>query len=320
MARASVGSASLIHPPLQQGIIPFLFRAYIKMMVADGWYIYTGGEAIPPGVTRVHIDESVTVIPANAFYKNLDIEEVKCHDRVKTVGEMAFWRCTSLRRVIMPGVKAIEEDAFHDCNALTTVECGKLERIGEGAFDGCKSLTSINLPSAKIIEGCAFYECTALTNVKFGKMLESISYGAFNGCTSLERITLPLKDGMITENDTFQGCENLKHVNLVEGALHDTIAYLQLEEWRNDMDREINSINQILSYTFAGDDTDDVGGKTLVIRMWISSVLGKIIHYKAQHQSLLNEAATILQSHLPNDIVIKTVLPFLELPNMNMQR
>ena len=33
---------------------------------------------------------------------------------------------------------------------------------------------------------------------------------------------------------------------------HDTIAYLQLEEWKNDMNEEINSINQILSKHLLG--------------------------------------------------------------------
>eukprot|EP00984_Skeletonema_dohrnii_P000735 scaffold217_cov79-Skeletonema_dohrnii-CCMP3373.AAC.3 len=207
-------------------------------MAADGWYIYTGrdGEIIPPGVTRVRIHESVTVIPAEAFRGNLDIEEVDCHDRVKTIKECAFFRCPSLRRVIMPGVEVVKEWAFRKCKALTDVECGKLERIGCEAFEFCESLRSINLPSARIVEGWAFTECTALTNVVFGNKLESIEGKAFSDCTSLERITIPLKDGIIAHDSTFQGCENLEHVNLVEGALHDTIAALLLDEWKIDMD------------------------------------------------------------------------------------
>eukprot|EP00984_Skeletonema_dohrnii_P019875 scaffold9602_cov70-Skeletonema_dohrnii-CCMP3373.AAC.1 len=138
-------------------------------MAADGDFVYTGreGEVIPPGVTRVRIDESLTVIPARAFRGNRSIEEVKCHDRVKTVEERAFADCPSLRLVIMPGVEVFEDEAFDYCEALTVVECGKLEIIGVRAFFGCISLSSINLPSAKIIEGWAFADCTALTNVKF---------------------------------------------------------------------------------------------------------------------------------------------------------
>jgi len=215
----------------------------------------------------------------------------------------------------MSGVAVVEKFAFADCEALTDFECDKLEIIGEMAFKCCKSLRSINLSSAKIVERSAFAGCAALTNVEFGKELESIGYRAFYRCTSLERITIPLKDGMITDDDIFSGCENLKHVDLVEGGgVHETIAALLLEEWKNDMNEEINSINQILPTTPAGNDFN-VGEKALAIRMWIRAVLHKIIHYKAQHQSLLNEAATTLQRALPQDIMVNNVLPFLELPS-----
>jgi len=120
---------------------------------------------------------------------------------------------------------------------------------------------------------------------------------------------------MISEN-VFQGCGNLKHFDLVEGAiLHETIAALLLEEWRDDMNEEIASIKQILSNAPAGDIYGDVGGKAQAIRTWIGSVLHKIVHYKAEHYRYLDEAANTLELALPSDIVIKNVLPFLELPS-----
>ena len=82
---------------------------------------------------------------------------------------------------------------------------------------------------------------------------------------------------------------------------------------------KIGAINQILLTTAAGDDFNDAGGKAQAIRRWISSVLGKIIHYKAQHRRLLNKAATTLQHALPNDIVLENVLPFLELPSCTFE-
>mmetsp|Transcript_32338 Transcript_32338/g.48824 ORF Transcript_32338/g.48824 Transcript_32338/m.48824 type:complete len:93 (-) Transcript_32338:338-616(-) len=89
------------------------------------------------------------------------------------------------------------------------------------------------------------------------------------------------------------------------------------------MNEEIDSINQILSTTPAGVYNDEEGvvegGKAQVIRGWIRSVLGKIIQYKAHHQSLLNEAATTLQLASPNDVVLENVLPFLELPSYTFE-
>ncbi|KAK1737832.1 hypothetical protein QTG54_011604, partial [Skeletonema marinoi] len=211
-----------------------------------------------------------------------------------------------------------EGGAFAGCEALTDIECGKLEIIESEAFAECGSLMSINLPSAKIVEENAFYYCPALTDLTFSSKLERIEGEAFLDCPFLERITIPLKDGMITHDDIFQGCDNLKHVDLVEGEVHETIAALQLEEWRNDMYGEISSINQVLPTVDAGglDDDDEVrvfdeGGKAQAIRTWIRSVIGKIIHYQAEHQRLLDEeVATTLQLALPRDIVMNNVLPF----------
>ncbi len=221
----------------------------------------------------------------------------------------------------MPGVIIVEEEAFESCSALTDVEFGKLEIIRKGAFEDCESLKSINLLSTVTVYNLAFNSCTALTDVKFGSKLERIEKGAFTNCESLEGISIPLKDGMITQDNSFIGCYNLKHVDLIEGALHETIAALLLEEWRDDMNEEIDSINEILPNTDAGGwdhntHAYSVGEKALVMRWWIGSVLRKINHYIAEHRRLLDEdVATTLELILPAEIVMNHVLPFLELPS-----
>ncbi|KAK1737830.1 hypothetical protein QTG54_011602, partial [Skeletonema marinoi] len=208
-------------------------------MAAEGdnirWYTYTGDRRVPDDATHITVDESVTVIPADAFSEHPNIVEVICDVNGKKVEEFAFTRCPSLRRVIMPGVEIVEGSAFIECYSLANVECGKLEIISEYAFDGCESLRSIDLPSARIVEGNAFNYCRTLTDVTFGSELERIEEAVFYDCRSLERITIPLKDGIITHDNIFTECNNLKHVDLIEGPIHETIAALQLEEWRNDM-------------------------------------------------------------------------------------
>ncbi len=266
-------------------------------------YIYRGeeGEEIPREATHITVAAGVTFVRARAFQEHPNIVEIICHDKVEKIEHCAFLGCPLLRRVIMLGVKIVQWDAFFQCTALTDVECGKLEIIDEGAFGTCKSLGSINLPSARIVEEIAFAGCEAMVNARFGNKLESFGGAAFLGCESLERITIPLKDGIITADDIFMECGNLKHVHLVEGEVQETITYLQLEGWRNDMNGEIVSINQILSDASAGyyveeeDNDDDVGEKAQMIRSWIRSVIGKMNHYKAEHQRMLNEATTLLE-------------------------
>eukprot|EP00574_Skeletonema_japonicum_P014714 CAMPEP_0201717370 /NCGR_PEP_ID=MMETSP0593-20130828/3109_1 /ASSEMBLY_ACC=CAM_ASM_000672 /TAXON_ID=267983 /ORGANISM="Skeletonema japonicum, Strain CCMP2506" /LENGTH=322 /DNA_ID=CAMNT_0048207401 /DNA_START=63 /DNA_END=1031 /DNA_ORIENTATION=+ len=291
-------------------------------------FTYTGeeGEVIPDNATHVFVD--VTTIPARAFEQHNNIVEVICHDRVEKIEEYAFFcfwcSSLSLKRVIMPGVKIAEKFAFNNCTALMDVECDKLEIIGEAAYSNCVSLRSINLPSARIVGECTFRNCEALTDAKFGNKLERMDEMVFHGCTSLERITIPLKDGVIAADNMFMGCTNLKHVDLVEGTkLYETIAALHLMDWRNDMNEEIDSIHQSLTNAHAGgwhcNDFDDyytleVGDKEHAIRRWIKSVLDKMIYYKAEHQLVLDVAATALELALHRDIVMNNVLSFLELP------
>jgi len=287
-------------------------------------YVYMGqeGEFIPLRATHIIVHESVVVIRAWAFFQHLNIVEVICHEDVEKIENRAFAWCDSLTRVIMPGVTIVEEGAFYECIALTDVECGKLEIIRNGAFYCCRSLRIINLPSARIVGSYAFSDCESLMDATFGCKLERIEESAFCDCTPLERITIPLKNDLIPHDYSLFGCENLNRVDLVEGEiLRETIAALQLEEWRNDMHDEIDTINQILPTTDVGEQLyDDVGEKALVIRRWIRSVLRKIMHYKAHHRRLLEEdVAPTLHRILPQDIVMNNFLPFLEVPSHSFE-
>ena len=296
-----------------------------RIMAAGGGNIvrftYTGaeGERIPDEATHITVAEDCTFVRAEAFSRHCNIVEVICHAGVKRIEEYAFFWCDTLRRVIMPGVKIVERGAFCYCEALEDVECDKLEKIGEGAFTDCESLESINVPSAWIVERGAFAGCKALVTVEFGNKLERIEEEVFSYCESLERITIPLKDGLFTTDDIFAGGESLNHLYLVDGELHEIIAALQFEEWRNDICEKIDSINRMLPNACAGRwgwDDEYHGGKARLIRMWIRSVLGKIIHYQAEHQRVLDGGiASALEFALPREIAMNNVLPFLVLPH-----
>ena len=273
-------------------------------------FIYTGGgrEVIPRQATHVSIHDSITVIPAELFQYHPNIVELICHEGVERIEHYAFRKCRRLKRVIIRCVKTLGVGVFSCCKALTYVECPKLETIGVGAFVSCESLSSINLQSVKVVEGSVFAD-SALKDVEFGSNLDSMGRFAFHNCSLLERITFPLREDIIASYAVFRFCDKLSRVNLVEiEVLNETIAVLSMDNWKRDMNVELDSINQSLPNVPAME-------KTRVIQEWMGRVLHKIVGYKAQHRRVLNEATALLQLSLPNDIVTNNVMSFMELPS-----
>jgi hypothetical protein len=254
--------------------------------------VYTGGDQeVPRDVKRVHIAENVDTIPAGTFEDCEQLIEVVGHDKLKKIEPRAFSGCIRLRRVTkMSGVVEIVGWAFEYCPALSDIDFDKLEYTGNGAFYGCKSLISVNMPSMRIVGPGVFQHCTALTNVVFGQNLERIERGGatFYGCPSLTRIVIPLKDNLIIDTNAFNFCNNLSRIDALDGGIHNTISSLHMEQWRHEMEEEIDSINQTLPNILAID-------KAGATQEWIARVLDRMEHYKSEHQLLLKEVTTLLE-------------------------
>jgi hypothetical protein len=106
---------------------------------------------------------------------------------------------------------------------------------------------------------------------------------------------MPLKRDLFVYDHTpgwhgytqFVGCDQLTTVDLV-GGVHKTIASLHMERWRTEIMTEINRINQVLPNTRADDKTD-------TIRQWMESLVDKMDHYKAEHYRHVKEGITLLE-------------------------
>eukprot|EP00984_Skeletonema_dohrnii_P022526 scaffold11653_cov77-Skeletonema_dohrnii-CCMP3373.AAC.2 len=312
-------------------------------------FIYRGGRA-PRHVTHVRIDESVEVIEKSAFCNREQLVRVETHDGIRSVGLLrAFANCKSLRRNNLKSVVELGTMAFYGCENLESAEFGEsLETIGREAFVQCISLQRLKLPSIITVKQASFYHCGALIGVELSERLETMGEFAFNGCERLQRIAIPLKRGLFLFNvalqkyNQFDDCDQLTTVDLVGEAHTKSISSLHMECWRAEMEEEINRINQVLPTT-PGDE------KTAAIKQWMDSVMDKMDRYRAEHCRFVKEATTLLELALwkarlheieiecslePEakkakvddesarkekritcgaDIVIKNVLPFLQL-------
>ena len=216
------------------------------------------------------------------------------HAKIRRVGKRAFYNCKLLGQINLQSAVEIGYAAFYGCVSLTDVEFGdELETIRAGALCGCNTLKHLKLPSIVNIKMGAFTDCTRLKDIELSERLETIGARTFWSCRCLQRIAIPLKRDLISnqfwqhEYNQFGYCGQLVTVDLV-GGIHKTVASLHMEIWRTDMLEEISRINQVLPTTHANE-------KTNVIRQWMGSVIDKMDHYKAENCRYVAEATSLLE-------------------------
>ncbi|MGN0701858.1 MAG: leucine-rich repeat protein [Lentihominibacter sp.] len=88
-------------------------------------------------------------------------------------------------------VKAIGNNAFYDCNAITSVIIPQgVTSIGNNAFRDCDNLADVSIPNSITSIGyMAFYSCDIAT-VEIPQYVETIGNEAFGCCSNLVSITV----------------------------------------------------------------------------------------------------------------------------------
>ena len=163
---------------------------------------------LPKKITYEDEDYILAGIEARLF----DLTSIVLPKTIAHLRPKAFTGCAkTLRSITIPGnVKFIGEQAFEDCEALTSVvlEDGVLA-IGDMAFSGCKNLTSIKLSNTLLFIGsCAFSNCKSLTTIEMPDTVLFLGGGAFRRCANLQSVTLSHKLTRI-ESFCLESCGNL---------------------------------------------------------------------------------------------------------------
>ncbi len=181
-------------------------------------------------ITEITIPGGVTTIGEGAFTAS-DLEEVtlKAEGSMINIGNDAFSKCISLSTVYTnKRIKSLGEQAFYSCSSLNndkydSLDLTGVQSIGEKAFAKCTSLQFVIIPdSVTTIEKETFSGCSALGTfyddnykgvkaVQLGNGVTTIKDQAFEGCTGLEEVELPAQIGSLGSY-VFNGAEKLKKV------------------------------------------------------------------------------------------------------------
>ncbi len=115
----------------------------------------------------------------------------------KSIGEYAFYYCSSLTSIICPEVTEVEKYSFSNCKKLTSISIQNLTKIGNAAFQTCSSLTSVDFPLVEIIGTNTFQSCSNLKRINL-PAVTSVNYFAFSGLADGAEIYLTTTDPVVT--------------------------------------------------------------------------------------------------------------------------
>ena len=161
-------------------------RAYIKSLVqfADTDWGYCGGEGDGTNLMwELSTDYTLTISGTGEMANYTSYQS-------RTTAPWGPYYLRLKTVVLQPGVTSIGDSAFYDCTSLesVTIPDGVLS-IGDSAFRGCFALTSITIPDGVTsIPPSAFATCLALTSVMIPDSVTSIDAGAFSYCTALQDV------------------------------------------------------------------------------------------------------------------------------------
>ena len=157
--------------------------------------------------------KTVTAVGEQAFYFCSNVKSVTIPGTVISIGAFAFAGCASIEVLNIPAsVTKIGESAFATCTGIKTVQFAAesgVKDIQEKTFFGCTALTEITIPGyVQTVGTGAFYGCTALTDVMISEGVVLIGAQAFQNCEKMAKISLPASVSSIGEF-AFSGSEDL---------------------------------------------------------------------------------------------------------------
>ena len=138
-------------------------------------------------LTKIKIPKRVKSIGGNAFSETKWLENEREKTPCVVVNHVLIdgQKCNG-EVSILDGVEHIADFAFFECSSLTDVKIpGSVISIGAAAFAYCRNLASIEIADGvEQIGDNAFCDCTALTNINIPKTVTSIGDEAFCDCNS----------------------------------------------------------------------------------------------------------------------------------------
>ena len=119
-------------------------------------------------IKKVTVGSSVTEIPDGWFHWCSSLQQFTASDKLKRIGNKSFQLCKELTSFKADGLEEIGEDAFTQCEKLSTLALSpKLTTIGASAFYGTTALTELTIPASVTSIGEGAFKYSGLKKLTF---------------------------------------------------------------------------------------------------------------------------------------------------------
>ena len=154
----------------------------------------TGSGAIPDFNNTYTWGAQTTDAPWGQYYDV--IKTLNLDSRITSIGDYAFFCCTSLEDVDLSNILQIGSNSFGLCK-MRGLDLSSIVSIGWGAFFQCSSLVSVNIgPNINSMGPDIFYECTSLESI------------------TIRATTPPTNDDTLEDFEGMEDCGNLSGVTI----------------------------------------------------------------------------------------------------------
>ena len=130
---------------------------------------------------KIKFSEKMKVIGDSAFYRCTALPGIKVPDYVTLMGEYSFALCSSLKKAdVGTGVTKIHQSTFRNCTSLVDMTIGKnVTDIENAVFAGCTSLPAIKIPQSTVtIKDSVFYNCSKLATFVIEDRTKTLTMGS----------------------------------------------------------------------------------------------------------------------------------------------
>lgn len=208
----------------------------------------------------VTFNDNLKYVGTHAFYQASSIKSIELPEGVVSIGEGAFWLCTSLEKIVIPTTCTTANSIFY-------AQSEPIKFAEAPAYIFTKmwtdNLVEVSINSGTEIASETFKDCTKLTSVTISDTVTTIGANAFNGCTQISELIIP--DSVTTIGSgalqNLSGMKNLvigKGITSVEkGMLHGassleniTIPFVGISAVINDVDKTESDILSAGEITF----------------------------------------------------------------------